>query len=210
MAKGISQSLSPRKARVGPLNEFPSATAGLQPLQWSGMSLEKQKEFVEKTYQEFLSLIEEIVASSDRCADKYEHFMREHVVWRWTVILSTGVIALLNILVSHASAPGSKSNWGEPLSLAASVWAVVVTIVATLEGFTNAADRAQGYRESREIFVDVSREFTAAWDTFVEPLRDSPEACANASELLRRLIAADHELRARFKNLTMERQGGKP
>ena len=97
------------------------------------------------------------------------------------------------------------------MGVGASIFAVMVTIVATLEGFTNAAERAQGYRESREMFVDVRREFVAAWETYVLPLKDSPEACTNAAELHRRLIAADRELRARFKNLTMARQehGGK-
>jgi hypothetical protein len=48
---------------------------------------------------------------------------------------------------------------------------------------------------------------------YVRPLKDSAEACSNAAELLRRLVAADRELRARFKNLTMARQergGAKP
>jgi hypothetical protein len=51
------------------------------------------------------------------------------------------------------------------MSVVASVFAVTVTILATLEGFTNAAERAQGYRESREMFVDVSEEFISAWET---------------------------------------------
>jgi hypothetical protein len=122
------------------------------------------------------------------------------------VIVGTGLIALLNILVTHASAMGDKAPWGGWLSVVASVFAVLVTILATLEGFANSAERAQAYRESREMFVDVRREFAAAWDAYVEPLKDGPEACANAAELHKRLITADRELRARFKNLTMEQQ----
>lgn len=186
--------------------KLPSATAGLQPTAWAALSLEQQAKFVENTYSEFAALIGEIVQSSNNCVDKYEQYMRAHVVWRWVVIISTGVIALLNILVTHASGMDPKPWWAGSLSVTASVFAVLVTIVATLEGFTNSAERAQGYRESREMFVDVSREFTSAWDDYVEPLRDGPEACANAAELHKRLIAADHELRARFKNLTMARQ----
>jgi hypothetical protein len=188
------------------LEKLPSATAGLQPIAWAALSLEQQKKFVDNTYSEYAALIGEIVTTSDHCVDKYEQFMRAHVRWRWAVIISTGFIALLNIMVTHSSAINPKPWWAGSLSVTASVFAVLVTIVATLEGFTNSAERAQGYRESREMFVDVSREFTAAWDNFVEPLKDGPEACANAAELHKRLIAADRELRARFKNLTMARQ----
>lgn len=188
------------------LEKLPSATAGLQPVQWGSLSEEQRKAFVEGTYAEYVNLIGEIVKSSNDCVDKYERYMHAHVSWRWVVIISTGTIALLNIIVTHASAMDPNPWWGGPMSLAASVFAVLVTIVATLEGFSNSAERAQAYRESREMFVDVSREFSAAWDTFVEPLKDGPEACANAAELHKRLIAADRELRARFKNLTMARQ----
>ncbi len=194
------------------VDKLPSATAGLQPVPWASLTVEQRKSFISDTYKEYADLIQEIVESSNNCVDKYEKFIHAHVVWRWVVIISTGMIALLNIFVTHASASVPEPSWGAPLSLTASVFAVLVTIVATLEGFTNSAERAQGYRESREMFVDVSREFSAAWDNFVEPLRDGPEACANAAELHKRLIAADRELRTRFKNLTMARQdqGVKP
>lgn len=194
------------------LEKLPSATAGLQPVPWANLTVEQRKAFIEGTYAEYVALIKQIVDSSDNCVDKYEKFMHAHVVWRWIVIISTGMIALLNIFVTHASATTPEPWWGGPLSLATSVFAVLVTIVATLEGFTNSAERGQVYRESREMFVDVSREFSAAWDNFVEPLKDGPEGCANAAELHKRLIAADRELRARFKNLTMARKdhGGTP
>jgi hypothetical protein len=187
------------------LVKWPSATAGLQPIKWAERPVEERRKYLERTLTEYTGLVNELTDSSNSCLDKYEHFVKSHVVWRWAVILSTGTIALLNILVTHSSAsPGSI--WSARLSLGASAFAVCVTILATLEGFTNAAERAQGYRESREMFVDVSRDFAAAWETYVSPLQDSAEACANAWELHKRLIAADRELRARFKNLTMARQ----
>jgi len=175
--------------------------------------VEERHNFLEKTSAIYMSLVKEIVRSSDQCVDKYEHFMGAHVRWRWIVIIGTGMIAVLNIIVGHVGSPKVLSNWTIPLGAVASVFAVAVTILATLEGFTNAAERAQGYRESREMFVDISEEFIWAWETYVRPLKDSAEACSNAAELLRRLVAADRELRARFKNLTMARQergGAKP
>ena len=66
----------------------------------------------------------------------------------------------------------------------------------------NARERAQAYRESRELFLDVAREFDRRWDIYVRPIGDHPEACLNASELYRQLVAKDRELRAKFKELT--------
>jgi hypothetical protein len=193
------------------LDKLPSATAGLQPIKWADLPPEQRREYLERTLDDYESLIREIVDSSNRCVVKCEQFMRANSLWRWIVIVSTGTIALVNILAGHLNSQVPPSKWATDVSVGASIFAVMVTIVATLEGFTNAAERAQGYRESREMFVDVRRDFAAAWEDYVSPLRDSPEACANAAELHRRLIAADQELRARFKNLTMARQehGGK-
>jgi len=198
------------KARA--LDKLPSATAGLQAIKWAELPPERRQEFIERTFAEYQILIREVAETSNRCVSTYERFMRAHTVWRWIVIISTGTIALVNILSSHLSQGlATPSKLSIDVSVGASVFAVMVTIVATLEGFTNAAERAQAYRESREMFVDVWREFAAAWETYVLPLKDTAEACANAAELHRRLIAADRELRARFKNLTVARQehGGK-
>ena len=193
------------------LDILPNATVGLQAIRWGELPPERRQEFIERTFADYQGLIREIVDTSNRCVSKYEQFMQMHTVWRWIVIVSTGTIALVNILATHLHSEVPPSRWSTGVGVGASIFAVMVTIVATLEGFTNAAERAQGYRESREMFVDVRREFVAAWETYVLPLKDSPEACTNAAELHRRLIAADRELRARFKNLTMARQehGGK-
>jgi len=147
------------------LDKLPSATAGLQPIRWADLPVDQRHDFLEKTSAVYMSLVKEIVRSSDQCVDKYEYFMGAHAIWRWIVIISTGMIAVLNIIVSHIGSLKVPSNWTTPMSVVASVFAVTVTILATLEGFTNAAERAQGYRESREMFVDVSEEFISAWET---------------------------------------------
>ena len=162
--------------------------------------------YLERTFAEYTKLINELIDSSNLCVDKYGFFVRAHAIWRWTVIISTGMIALLNIVVNRLYLHESASVGRGAFGVVTSVFGVVVTILATLEGFTNAAERAQSYRQSREMFLDVSREYTAAWETYVGPLSDTAEACTNAAELYRRLIVADRELRSQFRELTMARQ----
>ena len=76
-----------------------------------------------------------------------------------------------------------------------------VATLANLESFYNSAEKAQGYRESREFFLDAARDFDRKWDVYVRPFTDEAEACANAAELYRLLVAKDGELRAKFKEL---------
>lgn len=187
-----------------PASRAPSATAGLQPIKWEALDPQQRERFLTRTQEEYQYLVNELFQTSNDCVTKFQRNLRLHVRWRWTVIICTGVIALLNVGVSFA---GASVKW---LSLVTSLFAVAVTVLATLEGFTNAAERAQAYRESREIFIDIGRDFAAGWETYVNPLEQSAEACSNAAELHHRLIAADSEVRSRFKDLTKDRkdQGG--
>lgn len=196
-------SFGPKTARA-PVSRAASATAGLQPIKWEALDPEQRERFLTRTQEEYQYLVNELFQSSNDCVTKFQRYLRLHVRWRWTVIICTGVIALLNVGVSFA---GAGLKW---LSLVTSLFAVAVTVLATLEGFTNAAERAHAYRESREIFIDIGRDFAAGWETYVNPLEQSAEACSNAAELHRRLIAADSEVRSRFKDLTKDRkdQGG--
>jgi hypothetical protein len=206
MANTASPPSSAARGARGPASRAPSATAGLQPIKWEALDSEQRERFLTRTQEEYQYLVNELFQTSNDCVTKFQRYLRLHVRWRWTVIICTGVIALLNVGVSFASA---HKTW-EWLSVVTSLFAVAVTVLATLEGFTNAAERAQAYRESREIFIDIGRDFAAGWETYVNPLEQSAEACSNAAELHRRLIAADSEVRSRFKDLTKDRkdQGG--
>jgi len=83
------------------LDKLPSATAGLQPIKWADLPPEQRREYLERTLDDYESLIREIVDSSNRCVVKCEQFMRANSLWRWIVIVSTGTIALVNILAGH-------------------------------------------------------------------------------------------------------------
>jgi hypothetical protein len=208
MAKTNSTpSFGPKDAHVHS-SRLAGATAGLQAIKWETLEADQRERFLTQTWKEYTYLVNELMETSNDCVDKFQQYSRLHVRWRWTVIICTGVIALLNVGVSTSNSSsvnhsGASVQW---LSVLASLFAVAVTILATLEGFTNAAERAQGYREAREIFIDICREFSSAWETYVDPLQQSAEACSNAAELHRRLITADREARSRFKDLTKDRK----
>jgi hypothetical protein len=178
-------------------------TAGLRAILWAELTIEQRQVFLVTTEEQYSKLLNEMIDTSNICVERFGRFMRNHGAWRWTVIIGTGMIAVLNILASGMTGSSKSTGlWG----IGASAFGVVITILATLEGFTNSAQRAQAFRESREMFLDTSRVYAAAWHNFVIPLSDTPEACENAAELHRRLIQADCELRSRFKDLTMTRQ----
>jgi hypothetical protein len=210
----IPKSLSgARDVAPDPVHKTPDATAGLQPVRWAELGPEQRQAYLERTFTEYGKLLNELIDASNGCVEKYAEFTKAHVIWRWTVIIGTGTIALLNIIgtwihvhFGQLTIPGGDRLFADSFGIVTSVFGVVVTIVATLEGFSNSAERAQGFRESREMFLDTSREFTAAWETYVGPLSDTAEACQNACELNRRLIQADRDLRSRFKDLTMAHQ----
>ncbi|MGD1210005.1 MAG: hypothetical protein ABR973_01445 [Candidatus Acidiferrales bacterium] len=105
----------------------------------------------------------------------------------------------MNILAANGKV---RDLAGGSATVFVAVCAVILAILANLESFHNSAERAQAYRESRELFLDVAREFDHRWDVYVRPLADSAEACLNASELYREIVVRDRDLRAKFKELT--------
>jgi hypothetical protein len=149
--------------------------------------------------ERYHQLLNEVYNSANVCVDRYQSLSRTHTFWRRLVIIGTGVVALANLIAAYKVGDTKVFVYGP---LVAAVLAVVLTILANLESLLNALERAQAYRESRELFLDVAREFDRRWDIYVRPLGENPEACLNASELYRQLVAKDRELRAKFKELT--------
>jgi len=147
----------------------------------------------------FHELLNELYDSANLCVDLYQSFAKTHVYWRRTLIVGTGFVAIVNLLAAN----DKVTSWsGETFSVVAAVLAVILAILANLESFYNAAEKAEGYRQSRELFLDAARDYDHRWDVYVRPLSDNAEACVNAAELYRQLVAKDSELRAKFKELT--------
>lgn len=166
---------------------------------WISVSSEVRIEQVSLLDQRYHQLLDEIYDSANLCVDRHQSLSLLHSLWRKIVIIGTGTVAIVNVLAAYKT---SGHNLFEHGSLIAAILAGTLVILVNLESFLNARERAQAYRESRELFLDVAREFDRRWDIYVRPLGEHPEACLNASELYRQLVAKDRELRAKFKELT--------
>jgi hypothetical protein len=166
---------------------------------WNLLTIEvRQKEMGNLTAR-YYEVLNEWYDSANQCVDQHARFSKNHIYWRRTVIVGTGVVAVANLLAANR---GIREFCHGVAPILAAVFAAMLAILANLESFYNAAEKAQGYRESRELFLDAAREFDRRWDAFVRPFTDSAEACVNASELYRQLVVKDSELRAKLKELT--------
>jgi len=152
----------------------------------------------------YTALLDEIFESANLSVEQYQNLSNSNRSWRRRIILGTGIVAIINLLAAHKVPESFQHlhhlNWILPI--AAAIIAAVLAILANLESFYNFAERAQAYRDSRDIFLDAGRDFVRLWDSYVRPLGDTPGAYTNGAELYRRLVAKDRELRRKFKELT--------
>jgi hypothetical protein len=173
---------------------------------WTGMNQEERFAFLETLDANYHRYVDEFYQLANDCVDRYDSASSHHNSWRRRIIVGTGIVAIINLLAANHS----LSQWSNNiLPISAAIAALGLTVLANLESFYNFADRAQAYRESRELFLDAAREFQRVWDVYVQPFGSEPHACANGVELYRRVVSNDRELRSKFKELTKTKDGGK-
>jgi hypothetical protein len=170
-------------------------------------SQNERKTYLDGIQQSYNGLLEEFINTADACVDQTNYLERVNEKWRWTVILGTGVVAIINILAANfvTNADSLTSVSGKTaivFSVAAAVAAAILTVLANLENFANPQRRAHGFRQARERFLDASREYQQLWNTYVNPFYPRAEACINSIILLRMLVEKDRELRDRLVELT--------
>jgi hypothetical protein len=151
----------------------------------------------------FHEVQKQLFASAEWALDGFEGLTDHYRRWRRIVIWATGGVATLNVLAAFGW--DAKSGIGPVLSLISAVAAVTLTVLSNLESFGNSAEKAQGYRTARELFLDAAGDLEQLWNTHVLPLGDKPEACMNATELYRRAVAREIEVRNKAKELTKTR-----
>jgi hypothetical protein len=155
---------------------------------------------VDGRYKAYLKTFYE---TANLCVERHDKYVVRHRRWRYVAIIGTGLVACLNFIVARHS--GAK--FGEnALPVCASIGALLLSVLANLETFGNSAERAQAYRDSREMYLDAAQEYDRAWTVAVFALGTSSQAYLNAIELYKRIIAADRELRRTFKDLNKGKQ----
>jgi hypothetical protein len=165
---------------------------------WSQGKEENRQSHLQEIDQLYHDQLQELYELANLCVDKYEQLSSSHSRWRRTVIMGTGVVALFNVVAAYKW----NQDWQPVFAVGAALAAIMLSVLANLESSSNCLEQAQVYRESRELFLDVAREYDRLWNSYVIPLSDRAEACINADELYRRLINKDRELRGKLKDLT--------
>ena len=178
--------------------------AGLSVTGWDVLTDEEKRGLIgilDGSYKEYLG---NFYKTADLCVDKYNDFTKNHVRWRRTAIIGSGILACLNFM----AASNRIKNWESGLiPIVAAIAALTLALLANLETFSNSAEKAQTFRESRELFLDAAQEFDRVWTVHVIALGDTLEAYTNAAELYKRIIVTDSELRSKFKEQNKDRKG---
>jgi hypothetical protein len=169
---------------------------------WSTIESEQRVQLLGEMSSRYYLYLDELHTAANLCVERYQTYSRAHTTWRRTLIIGTGLIAIINLLAANNKIASWAISDINLVPVAAAVAAIVLTILANLESYYNWANRAQAYRESRELFLDAAREFERAWNVYVRPFGESPEAWANGVELYKRIVAKDRQLRSTFKELT--------
>jgi hypothetical protein len=174
---------------------------------WSGISNQQRIVLLQEFDARYQQQLDELYAAANLCVERYEGLSSGHMYWRRLVIVGTSVVALANLFAANRSLAIKAPNL---VPMIAAVIAVVLALLANLESFLNYSERAQAYRESRDLFLDAARDYDRLWDIYVRPFGSEPEACLNATELYRRIVISDKDLRGKFKELTKtEKKTGK-
>jgi hypothetical protein len=89
------------------------------------------------------------------------------------------------------------------LNAIAALYAGFLTVAGNVGNFLNSGEKAQGFRESRDLLLDLYREYCFKWFYYVDAYgSNSAMACFNAGRLYRQLVDTDRGLRQKLKQLT--------
>lgn len=191
-----------RRASEGAIADPGTNLLELESETWSAIESEQRVQLLGEMSARYYRYLDELHTAANLCVERYQTYSSEHSKWRRTLIIGTGLIAIINLLAANTKIASLNIRAVNIVPVTAAIAAVVLTILANLESYYNWANRAQAYRESRELFLDAAREFERAWNVYVRPFGDSPEAWANGVELYKRIVAKDRQLRSTFKELT--------
>lgn len=200
-----------RRFPTGHLDEPAFGLVDITQDRWMEIDSEARMKLLAEIGEHYHGYLQELYMTAELCVKQFQKSSSAHRRWRRILIIGTGVLAILNLLatktgqsVADAFPVGLKwlSGLVPFLPMISAICAVILAILTNLESFYNWPERAQSFRESRELFLDANREFERVWAVYVRPQSDSPEAWSNAVELYKRLVAKDRELRSAFKELT--------
>jgi len=193
---------TPRNSRS--VSDPAADLVGLDPEWWANVEENSRDTLLQDIDTHYKFYLKTFYETSNLCVVRHDKFMRRHRMWRHIAIVGTGLLTCVNFVAAKRS---FASAWWNALPIAASLGALLLSVLANLETFANSAERAQAYRESRELYLDAAQEYDRAWSVMVVALGNTAQAYFNATELYKRILAADRDLRRTFKELN--KHGGK-
>lgn len=198
-----TESADPRLRRAG--ERRPGALIAMTLEMWR--EVDDRPERLQDLNLLFHEVQKKLFASAEWALDGFEGLTEHYRRWRRIVIWATGAVASLNVVAAFGW--DKPSGIGPAFSLVSAVAAVTLSVLSNLESFGNNLEKAQGYRAARELFLDAAADLEQLWNTHVLPLGDKPEACVNATELYRRAVAREIEVRNKAKELTKTKDNKK-
>ena len=170
---------------------------------WLGLDEEVRSTACQQLDEYYETLLEEFRTGANVFVSQYNDNSDLGRRWRFWLILSTGGLALVNVLASSWPDAWDGGPVRGAMTFGAAIYAVLLALATNVESFHNYADKKLNARESRELFLDAYREFEMLRLTHVNPFGSTPQGCFNLHALYRRLVAKDVELRRKLKQLTV-------
>ena len=167
---------------------------------WANQSQKDRRHYYSQIDLNYHTIADEFFKLADMSVDRFSEFTKSHITWRRWVTILTGGLVILNLIAAYTV--GSTNPWLKHLPLVAAIFAAIISIYCNLENLYKYAERAQAYREVREILLSAAREYEMLWHVYVRPFSDSPMACVNAAKIYRQIVEKDQEIRGQAKELT--------
>jgi hypothetical protein len=167
--------------------------------EWHKQSPETLNRNYKQAQADYFDIVSDYLDQANLATERYKNFSKSHARWRFWVIFATGTLAIINTIAALRAVP---AGYAQAFSALAAIYAVALTLAANLEGFFNRGDKAAGFRESRDLLLNLYREYYYKWFYYVEAYGDTPKACINAARLYHQLVDSDQELRQKLKELT--------
>lgn len=168
---------------------------------WTKRHENIRKDFVSEVRGRYQKRLEYFKSEADRCAIRTRKLARSHRIMRFVMILSTGMMAILNLSQNFPFV----EKWRMPVIC--SLYAALLVVLTNLDSFFAYQTRALAYRDCREVYMTAVRQFDRMWLGSVHPLGHEPSACTHAEELLERIDERDEELRRKLQELQDPRSG---
>ena len=171
-----TESRGERGSGQGPPDDYGPLPFGPNWEFWSerNSTEDDREKYLTRVNRAYHLLVDEFYDSANQSVKPYKRHSRSHLLWRWGVIIGAGAVAIVNLTAAFIT--GGDVNtliWfkvkdlDQWVSIGAAVLAALLVTATNLENFTNASEKAQGYRESRDLFLDAARHYERLWRTHV-------------------------------------------